>query len=53
MTRSQGVALSLFWRTFVLLAILLGGGIMAWVQTLRSLEFEPRAVQRRSRSPAW
>jgi two-component system osmolarity sensor histidine kinase EnvZ len=44
MTRSQGVALSLFWRTFVLLAILLGSGIMAWVWTLRSLEFEPRAV---------
>jgi len=45
MTRSQGgVALSLFWRTFVLLAILLGSGIMAWVWTLRSLEFEPRAL---------
>jgi two-component system, OmpR family, osmolarity sensor histidine kinase EnvZ len=44
MSRSQGVALSLFWRTFVLLAILLGSGIMAWVWTLRSLEFEPRAV---------
>ena len=45
MARSQGgVALSLFWRTFVLLAILLGSGIMAWVWTLRSLEFEPRAV---------
>ncbi len=44
MPRSQGVALSLFWRTFVLLAILLGSGIMAWVWTLRSLEFEPRAL---------
>ncbi|MFI4929717.1 MAG: ATP-binding protein [Burkholderiales bacterium] len=44
MSRSQGVALSLFWRTFVLLAILLGSGIIAWVWTLRSLEFEPRAV---------
>jgi two-component system osmolarity sensor histidine kinase EnvZ len=41
----QSLALSLFWRTFVLLAILLGGGIFAWVQTLRALEFEPRAVQ--------
>ena len=39
------LALSLFWRTFVLLAVLLGGGIFAWVQTLRALEFEPRAVQ--------
>jgi two-component system osmolarity sensor histidine kinase EnvZ len=41
----QTLALSLFWRTFVLLALLLGGGIFAWVQTLRALEFEPRAVQ--------
>ncbi|HEY2976439.1 MAG TPA: two-component sensor histidine kinase, partial [Burkholderiaceae bacterium] len=39
------LALSLFWRTFFLLALLLGGGIFAWVQTLRALEFEPRAVQ--------
>lgn len=39
------LALSLFWRTFFLLAILLAGGIFAWVQTLRALEFEPRAVQ--------
>jgi two-component system osmolarity sensor histidine kinase EnvZ len=38
-------SLSLFWRTFFLLAILLFGGIFAWVQTLRALEFEPRAVQ--------
>jgi two-component system osmolarity sensor histidine kinase EnvZ len=41
----QPVALSLFWRTFFLLAILLAGGVFAWVQTLRALEFEPRAVQ--------
>ena len=39
------LALSLFWRTFFLLAILLAGGVFAWVQTLRALEFEPRAVQ--------
>ncbi len=39
------LALSLFWRTFFLLALLLAGGIFAWVQTLRALEFEPRAVQ--------
>lgn len=38
-------ALSLFWRTFILLALLLGTGIFAWVQTFRALEFEPRAVQ--------
>ena len=36
---------SLFWRTFALLAVLLAGGVFAWVQTLRALEFEPRAVQ--------
>jgi two-component system osmolarity sensor histidine kinase EnvZ len=41
----QSLALSLFWRTFFLLAILLAGGVFAWVQTLRALEFEPRAVQ--------
>ena len=41
----QPVELSLFWRTFFLLALLLAGGIVAWVQTLRPLEFEPRAVQ--------
>jgi len=39
------VALSLFWRTFFLLAILLAGGVFAWTQTLKALEFEPRAVQ--------
>ena len=41
----QKVALSLFWRTFFLLAVLLAGGVFAWVYTLRALEFEPRAVQ--------
>jgi hypothetical protein len=41
----QSVGLSLFWRTFFLLAMLLVGGIIAWVQTLRALEFAPRAVQ--------
>ena len=39
------VGLSLFSRTFFLLALLLAGGILAWVQTLRALELEPRAVQ--------
>lgn len=39
------VALSLFWRTFFLLALLLAGGVLAWTQTFRALEFEPRAVQ--------
>lgn len=37
--------LSLFSRTFFLIAILLFGSIMVWLQTLRALEFEPRATQ--------
>jgi len=41
----QPVELSLFWRTFFLLALLLAGGVFAWVQTLRELEFQPRAVE--------
>ena len=45
MVGRQPVELSLFWRTFFLLALLLAGGVFAWVQTLRALEFEPRAVQ--------
>lgn len=39
------VGLNLFWRTFFLLALLLVGSILAWLQTLRALEFEPRALQ--------
>lgn len=39
------LGLSLFWRTFFLLALLLIGSILAWLQTLRALEFEPRALQ--------
>ncbi|MDD0837731.1 ATP-binding protein [Curvibacter sp. HBC61] len=38
------VGLNLFWRTFFLLAILLVGSILAWLQTLRALELEPRAL---------
>ena len=37
--------LSLFWRTFFMLALLLLGSILAWLQALRAFEFEPRAVQ--------
>lgn len=37
--------LSLFWRTFFFLSLLLFGSIFAWLQTFRSLESEPRAVQ--------
>ncbi len=43
-TREQP-GLSLFWRTFFLLSVLLFGSILAWLQTLRVLEFEPRAIQ--------
>jgi two-component system osmolarity sensor histidine kinase EnvZ len=38
------LALSLFWRTFVLLALLLAGGIFAWVLALQKFESEPRVV---------
>lgn len=36
---------NLFWRTFFFLALLLFGSIMAWLQTFRALESEPRAVE--------
>ncbi len=36
---------SLFWRTFFFLALLLFGSIVAWLQTYRALESEPRALQ--------
>jgi len=39
------VALSLFWRTFFLIALLLASGVFAWTQTFRALELEPRATQ--------
>ncbi len=38
------VGLNLFWRTFFLLGLLLAGSILAWLQTLRALEFEPRTI---------
>jgi hypothetical protein len=36
---------SLFWRTFFFLSLLLFGSIVAWIQTYRALESEPRAEQ--------
>ncbi len=36
--------LNLFWRTFILLSVLLLGSILAWLQTLRALELEPRTL---------
>lgn len=38
------MGLNLFWRTFCLLALLLVGSILAWLQTLRAFEFEPRTL---------
>jgi two-component system osmolarity sensor histidine kinase EnvZ len=36
---------SLFWRTFFFLALLLLGSFVAWLQTYRALESEPLALQ--------
>jgi len=41
----QHNGLNLFWRTFFLLALLLIGSAMAWIQTLHEMEQEPRAIQ--------
>ncbi len=43
--RRRRPRLSLFWRTFFLLSVLLFASIVAWLQTLRALEFEPRIMQ--------
>jgi two-component system osmolarity sensor histidine kinase EnvZ len=43
--RSRKAGLSLFWRTFFLLALLLVGSVVAWTYTLRELESEPHAMQ--------
>jgi two-component system osmolarity sensor histidine kinase EnvZ len=39
------LALNLFWRTFALLAILVAGVVLAWQQTFKALEAEPRALE--------
>ncbi len=39
------VMLSLFWRTFLLLSLMLGAGILSWTYVLRYFELEPRAIQ--------
>jgi two-component system, OmpR family, osmolarity sensor histidine kinase EnvZ len=41
----NSVALSLFWRTFFLIALLLASGVYAWTKTFSALESEPRATQ--------
>lgn len=43
--REAEPGLSLFWRTFFLLAVLLLASIATWLQTFRTLESEPRAIQ--------
>ncbi len=35
---------SLFWRTFILLALLLPGSSIGWYQLFRTLEYEPRVL---------
>lgn len=42
---SAHVGLNLFWRTFFLIAALLLGSMLAWVQTLNTLEFESHALR--------
>ncbi|MFT7723530.1 MAG: ATP-binding protein [Roseateles sp.] len=39
------LALNLFWRTFAWLALLLFGAVLAWQQTFKALEAEPRALE--------
>jgi two-component system osmolarity sensor histidine kinase EnvZ len=39
------LALNLFWRTFTWLALLLAGAVLAWQQTFKALEAEPRAME--------
>ncbi len=43
--RRFGASLSLFWRTFFLLALMLLGSALGWYQLFRTLEHEPRAIQ--------
>ncbi len=44
--RPRKVGFSLFWRTLVLLLLLLACGVFAWLQTLHEWEGEPQAVSR-------
>jgi hypothetical protein len=46
-------AVSLFWRTFFLLALLLVGSILAWLQTCARWSSSRARCRRRSRSPRW
>ena len=39
------LGISLFWRTFFLLGLLLVGSVLAWTQILQEMELEPRTIQ--------
>lgn len=36
--------LSLFWRTFILVGLLVTGSVLTWMQTFRALDYEPRQI---------
>ena len=42
--RRRPLGISLFWRTFLLLALLLLGSSVGWYQMFRTLEYEPRVI---------
>lgn len=42
--RSHPLGISLFWRTFILLGLLLLGSAGGWYQLFRTLEYEPRVI---------
>ncbi|WP_243457709.1 sensor histidine kinase [Ottowia testudinis] len=42
--RRRPLGISLFWRTFLLLALLLLGSSIGWYQMFRTLEYEPRVI---------
>jgi two-component system, OmpR family, osmolarity sensor histidine kinase EnvZ len=43
-TRKRRRGLSVFWRTFFLVSILLICSVLAWLQTFRSLDYEPKQL---------
>ena len=42
--RQHTLGISLFWRTFILLGLLLLGSAGGWYQLFRTLEYEPRVI---------
>lgn len=43
-SRQRRLRVSLFWRTFILLSVLLVATTLAWLLSFRALEFEPRTL---------